>query len=57
MISKNTLIIWVAILFLAGCASRPNTSRTYKAEMKRVQEPAFPEYQMPKVEEGSLWSD
>jgi flagellar L-ring protein precursor FlgH len=57
MISKNILILCIAILFLAGCASRPNTSRTYKAEMKRVQEPAFPEYEMPKVEEGSLWSE
>ncbi len=57
MISKKTLILWVAILFLAGCASRPNSSPVYKAEMKRVQEPTFPEYKPPKVEEGSLWSE
>jgi flagellar L-ring protein precursor FlgH len=25
--------------------------------MKKVQEPAFPEYKTPKVEEGSLWSE
>ena len=57
MISKNTLILFIAILFLSGCASRPKTSQTYKAEMKRVQDPAFPEYQMPKKQEGSLWSE
>ena len=57
MFSKYTLILGIVILFLTGCASRPHTSQTYKAEMKRVQEPAFPEFQMPKVEEGSLWSE
>ena len=56
MISKKAFILWVAILFLAGCASRP-ISPSYKAEMKRVQEPTFPEYRIPKVDEGSLWSE
>jgi flagellar L-ring protein precursor FlgH len=57
MVSKNTLILWIVIFFLAGCASRPNSSPVYKAEMKKVQEPTFPAYRTPQVEEGSLWSE
>ena len=45
----------LVILFLTGCASEP-INPTYRAEMKKVQEPTFPEYKPPKVEEGSLWS-
>jgi flagellar L-ring protein FlgH len=56
MVSKKTLIMGIAILLSAGCASYPTTSPTYNADMKKVQEPSFPEYKPPKVEEGSLWS-
>ena len=55
MIRKQTYMIGIAILFLTGCASEP-INPTYRAEMKKVQEPTFPEYKPPKVEEGSLWS-
>ena len=55
MVMKQTVMIGVAILFFTGCASEP-INPTYRAEMKRVQEPTYPEYQPPKVEEGSLWS-
>ena len=56
MIRKQTLMIGMTILFLAGCASDP-ISPAYRADMKKVQEPSYPEYQSPKVEEGSLWSE
>ena len=55
MVRKQAFIIGIAILFLAGCA--PGTfSPSYKADMKMVQEPSYPEYKLPKIEEGSLWS-
>ena len=55
MIRKQTCMMGLVILFLTGCASEP-INPTYRAEMKKVQEPTFPEYKPPKVEEGSLWS-
>jgi len=57
MAGKRMCLIGIAILFLAGCASRPKTSYNYRAEMNRVQEPSFPEYRPPEVDEGSLWSE
>jgi flagellar L-ring protein precursor FlgH len=55
MVGKRTFIIGITILFLAGCASGP-ISPSYRADMKKVQAPSYPEYKLPKIEEGSLWS-
>ena len=56
MVPKQYFILCIALIFLSGCAAwSTNTSHIH--EIKRIQEPQFPEYQQPKREEGSLWSE
>ncbi len=54
--TKSYCVLCILLIFFAGCAVfRTNTSQV--PELKRIQEPQFPEYTHPVVEEGSLWSD
>ena len=56
MITKSYCVLCTLLIFLTGCALLPmNTSQV--PELKGIQEPQFPEYMPPEVEEGSLWSE
>ncbi|MBW1715898.1 MAG: flagellar basal body L-ring protein FlgH [Deltaproteobacteria bacterium] len=56
MVTKSYCVLCILFIFFTGCALFPtNTSHVF--ELKRIQEPQFPEYAHPVVEEGSLWSD
>lgn len=56
MVPKKYFLLCIIIIFLTGCAAWPtNTSQV--PDIKRIQEPQFPEYKSPRIEEGSLWSE
>jgi len=56
MVPKKYLLLSIALIFFSGCAAWP-TNTSHVREIKRIQEPQFPEYKPPVVEEGSLWSE
>lgn len=54
--TKSFCVLCILLIFFTGCAVfRTNTSHV--PEIKSIQEPQFPEYTHPVIEEGSLWSD
>ena len=54
--TKSFCVLCILLIFFTGCAVfRTNTSHV--PEIKSIQEPQFPEYTPPVIEEGSLWSD
>ncbi len=54
--TKSFCVLCILLIFFTGCAVfRTNTSHV--PELKSIQEPQFPEYTHPVIEEGSLWSD
>ncbi|UCG64971.1 MAG: flagellar basal body L-ring protein FlgH [Deltaproteobacteria bacterium] len=54
--TKSYCVLCILLIFFTGCAVfRTNTSHV--PEIKSIQEPQFPEYTHPVIEEGSLWSD
>jgi len=56
MAPKRYFPLYIALIFLTGCATLPtNTSPT--AEIKVIPEPQFSGYEPPEIEEGSLWSE
>ena len=56
MAYRKYLLLYIAIVFLTGCASLPkNTSDI--AEIERVQQSKFPDFEYPRVADGSLWSE
>ena len=56
MVHRKYIFLFMAFLFLTGCAGLPkNASKT--AEIKRVHNPQFPSYKPPMPEEGSLWNE
>ena len=56
MVPKRYFLLCIIFVFSTGCAMWPiKTSQV--PELKEIQEPQFPEYTDPVVEEGSLWSD
>jgi len=56
MVPKKYFLLYIVFIFLSGCAAWP-TNTSHVREIKRIQEPQFPKYKLPKVEEGSLWSE
>ena len=56
MISKGYFLLCILLMFLPGCATGSGTTSDL-AEVERIQEPEFPEYKPPHIEEGSLWSE
>jgi flagellar L-ring protein precursor FlgH len=56
MVPKSYCVLCTLFIFLTGCALYP-TKTSQVPELKRIQEPQFPEYTPPVIEEGSLWSD
>jgi len=55
-VTKSFCVLCILLIFFTGCAVfRTNTSHV--PEIKSIQEPQFPEYTHPVIEEGSLWSD
>ena len=55
MVPNKYFLLCIAFIFLNGCAAWP-TNTSHVREIRRIQEPQFPEYKPPKREEGSLWS-
>ncbi|MCD6265815.1 MAG: flagellar basal body L-ring protein FlgH [Deltaproteobacteria bacterium] len=56
MDSRKYFLLCIILIFLSGCAAWP-TNTSHVREIKRIQEPQFPEYKPPEIEEGSLWSE
>jgi len=56
MAPKKYFLLFIIFILLTGCAAWP-TNTSHVPEIKRIQEPQFPEYIPPKIEEGSLWSE
>jgi flagellar L-ring protein precursor FlgH len=56
MAGKKYLILCIACIIFAGCASSPK-NRIEKAGVKKFHEPKFPLYEPAKPDEGSLWSE
>ena len=56
MVLKKYFLLCIIFIFLSGCSMWP-TNTSHVREIKRIQEPQFPEYKLPKIEEGSLWSE
>lgn len=56
MVPKRYFLLCIIFVFSTGCAIWP-TKTSQVPELKEIQEPQFPEYTHPVVEEGSLWSD
>ncbi len=54
--TKSYCVLCILLIFFTGCAVFP-TNTSHVPELKSIQEPQFPEYIHPVVEEGSLWSD
>lgn len=53
---KRYFLFCILLIFLTGCAAlSTNTSRV--ADIRKIQEPQFPKYIPPTIEEGSLWSE
>jgi flagellar L-ring protein precursor FlgH len=56
MVPKNYYLLCILLIFLAGCATGSGSTSDL-AEITRIQEPRFPEYEPPNLKEGSLWSE
>ena len=56
MVPKRYFLLCIIFVFSTGCAMwHSKTSQV--PELKEIQEPQFPGYAPPVIEEGSLWSD
>ena len=56
MTHRQYIILFMAIIFLAGCAGRQKSAFDI-AGNKRVHHPQFPSYKPSRPAEGSLWSE
>jgi flagellar L-ring protein precursor FlgH len=56
MSHKSYFLLCILLMFLPCCATGSGRS-TDPAELEAIQEPEFPDYKPPTVDEGSLWSE
>ncbi len=56
MRERMAFFIVVELLLLSGC-SLWSKNVSEPVQMKRIEQPRVPEYSLPKMEEGSLWSE
>ncbi len=52
----SILSIPLLLIIVNGCATL-STNTSHVADVKAIKEPRYPEFKLPKTEEGSLWSD
>jgi flagellar L-ring protein precursor FlgH len=53
---RRYLLLGILLFLLSGCAAW-STDTSHVAEIKKIQEPQFPDYVPPIMEDGSLWSE
>lgn len=57
MAARHYLLLCIAIIFLAGCAGMPAKAAPKAAEVQKVRETRFPDFEPVHAAEGSLWSE